>query len=157
MALLVLHAVVSTVGSIRRLHALDRQIASIAAPALGTHPPADIVAALRSGNTNMRTQLKLMGGGSARSTPLDVLFALSSAVPPHLQVEFSDIEIEDAAVKLDGEADSFGTIDQVKKALANSRRFTDIEVDDAKVTGTSGKVDFHLSATVSESELPVKK
>ena len=155
-ALLVLHAVFSTVGSIRRLRALDRQMASIAAPALGKHPPKDIIAALRSGNANMSTQLKLMGGGSAHSAPLDALFAISSALPPQLPVEFSDIEIDEAAVKLDGEADSFGTIDQVKKALAKSHRFSDIEVEDAKVTGTSGKVDFHLSATIGDSVLPVK-
>ncbi len=155
-ALLVLHAVFSTVGSIRRLRALDRQMASIAAPALGKHTPKDIIAALRSGNANMSTQLKLMGGGSAHSAPLDALFAISSALPPQLPVEFSDIEIDEAAVKLDGEADSFGTIDQVKKALAKSHRFSDIEVEDAKVTGTSGKVDFHLSATIGDSVLPVK-
>ncbi len=155
--LLVLHAVFSTVGSIRRLHALDRQMAEIAAPALGAHHVGDIVAALRSGNTDMRTQLKLMGGGSAHSTPLDILFTLSSSLPPRLPVEFSDVGIDETSVKLDGEADSFGTIDQVKKALAQSHRFSDIEVEDAKVTGNSGKVDFHLSATIGENALQVSK
>ena len=84
----------------------------------------------------------------------NVLFALSSAIPPRLPLEFSDIEIDESSVKLDGEADSFGTIDQVKKSLAQSHRFADIEVDDAKVTGNSGKVDFHLSAAIGETLVP---
>ena len=71
--LLVLHAALSTFGSIRHLHALDQQIATIAAPALGAHPPADIHGTLRSGIADMRAQLKLMGGGSTPSAPLERL------------------------------------------------------------------------------------
>jgi general secretion pathway protein L len=149
--LLGLHAVLSTAISIRHLNALDQQIRTIAAPALGAHTAPDTTAALRSGIATMRKQLDLMGGGSAHSTPLDVLSSLSAAMPPPLQVEFIDVEIDSTGLKIDGEADSFGTIDLVKKALASTPRFTDIEVDDAKVTGTTGKVDFHLSANVSEA------
>jgi hypothetical protein len=152
--LLVLHVALSTAVSVRRLTALNSRIESIAAPALGAKPAAQVKTALREGITTMRGQLKLMGGGGARSSPLDVLYALSQAVPARLPVEFSDVQIDSSGVKIDGEAESFGTIDQVKKALSESSFFNDIEVNDAKVTGNSGKVDFHLSANMGEGPAP---
>jgi general secretion pathway protein L len=145
------HVVLSTGTSVRRLSALNRQIAAIAEPALGSKHVNDVPAALRNGIASMRKQLKLMGGGAAHSTPLDILLSVSKAIPDRLQVDFADVEIDASSIKLDGEADTFGTIDQVKKALAQSGYFSDIAVNDAKVASNTGKVNFHLSAALAES------
>ncbi len=150
LALAVLHVIFATAIGVHRLNVLDGQIQTLAAPALGTRPASEVPGALRTGITTMRTQLALMGGGSTRTSPIDVLFALSRALPPKMPVAFSDLQIDASGIKVDGQADSFGTIDQVKKALSTSRYFDDIEVNDAKVENASGKVDFHLSAALEE-------
>lgn len=149
-----LHIGLATATSLHRLSALNHQIEALAAPALGTRPAAEVPHALTDGISAMRKQLKLIGGDSARNSPLEVLLAVSKALPPRLDVEFSDLQIDSAAVKVDGTADSFGTIDQVKKALAGNGHFGDIEVNDAKVESNTGKVNFHLSAAISDNVPP---
>lgn len=145
------HLVLGTTTSLRRLNVLDNQVETLTAPALGPISAAEAPAALRSGIATIRKQLKLMGGGSEVNSPLEVLLAVSRALPERLPVEFSDVLIDSTGLKFDGEADSFGTVDQVKKTLSGTGLVTDIEINDAKVSSETNKVNFHLSATLAEN------
>jgi hypothetical protein len=51
-------------------------------------------------------------------------------------------------MKLEGEADSFTTVDQVKRALERNDDFGQVQLDHAAASSEPGKVDFHLSATL---------
>jgi hypothetical protein len=58
------------------------------------------------------------------------------------------IQIDDSGMKLEGEADSFTTVDQVKRALERHGDFGQVQLDHAAASSEPGKVDFHVSATL---------
>ena len=134
--------------SLRQLHLLNNQIRAITAPALGKADPAKAQARLKAKLGDMSNRLRLMGGSVGRGSPLDVLEALSLALPVGTPAEFQMIQIDDTGIKLEGEADSFTTVDQVKRALERNEDFGQVQLDHAAASSEPGKVDFHLSATL---------
>jgi hypothetical protein len=134
--------------SMRQLHLLDKQVRKITDPALGKTDPALAQERLKAKLADMSNRLHLMGGSAGRASPLDVLEALSSALPPGLPAQVEMLQIDDAGMKLDGEADSFTTVDQVKRALERHDDFGQVRLDHAAANPEAGKVEFHLSATL---------
>jgi Tfp pilus assembly protein PilN len=96
----------------------------------------------------MSSKLRLMGGGVGHGSPLDVLAALSRVLPPGMPAEVEMIQIDEGGMKLEGEADSFTTVDQLKRALERNDDFGQVQLDHAAASSEPGKVDFHLSATL---------
>ena len=92
----------------------------------------------------MRKRLRLMGGNLGHGSPLDVLLALSRAIPPGMPVQVGDLVIDDSGLKIEGTADSFATVDQVKKALERTPEFEQIQVDHATTGSDPNKVEFRL-------------
>ena len=149
-----LHVGIGVSANLRRLGQINRQIAAIAAPALGPQVSGgDAKAALAARLTAMKKQLRLIGGAGASASPLDDLLALSRALPPHLGAEIIDFTLDEGAIRLDGMADSFATVDRVKKALDLSGYFRDIQVTHAAAGSDPSKVEFRLTATVREDLL----
>ncbi len=134
--------------NMRQLHLLNKQIRHITAPALGKVDPALAQSKLKAKLGEMSEQVRLMGGSASRDSPLDVLEALSRALPPGLPAEVQMIQIDDAGMKMEGEADSFATVDQLKRALERNGDFGQIQLDHAAAASDAGKVEFHLSATL---------
>ncbi|HVA40054.1 MAG TPA: PilN domain-containing protein, partial [Candidatus Binataceae bacterium] len=153
-AALLLRVGIGVSANLRQLSRIDRQIAAIAAPALGRHVSgADAKDALTTRLAAMEKQLRLMGGAGAAASPLETLLALARALPPHLGAQVTDFALEEGAIKLDGTADSFATVDKVKKALDLSGYFRDIQVTRATAGSDPSKVDFRLTATIRETAL----
>lgn len=146
----VTHFALGVGTQLHRLHALDRQIATIAVPALGSHPPDDPIAALRTGITKMSKRLALIGGNIAKDSPLDALLAVSRDVPKRFPIEMQDITVDDSGVLLSGEADSFGTVDQMKQVLQKDDYFSNIEVSHTKAA-QDGKVEFQVQAKFKDA------
>ena len=132
----------------RQLHLLNRQIKTITAPAIGKVEAAKAQAKLKAKLADMSNRLRLMGGGNGHGSPLDVLEALSRALPPGLPAVIQTVQIDDTGMSLEGEADSFATVDQVKRALERDSNFGQVQLDHATASSEPGKVDFHLSATL---------
>ena len=149
-AFAILHFALGIATSLHRVHLLDRQIATISEPALGTNPPSDAVAALRAGIVKMNKRLALIGGNVSGNSPLDALLTLSRDIPKRFPVEMQDVAVDANGVRIGGEADSFGTVDQVKKALTADNYFGSIEVTHAKAA-TDGKVEFQLEAKFKDA------
>ncbi len=143
--LALVHTALGIGASLHRLHLLDREIAVMTTPALGPNPPADAFAALRAGTIKMNKRLALIGGNSTANPPIDGLLAVSRDIPGRFPVEMEDVAIDGDGLKLTGEADSFGTVDQMKKALAGDDLFGSVDVTHAKA-GTDGKVEFQVEA-----------
>ena len=135
---------------LHRLHALNHQIAGMTTPALGAHPPDDAVAALRSGIVKMSKRLALIGGNSGKDSPLEALLAVSRDVPKRFPVEMQDVTVDENGLLLAGEADSFGTVDSMKKSLQQDDYFGSIEVSHAKAS-TDGKVEFQIEAKFKDA------
>jgi hypothetical protein len=135
---------------LHRLHALNAQIATMTVPAFGQNPPDDPVAALRSGIIKMSKRLALIGGNSAKDSPLDALLAASRDIPKRFPVEMLDVVVDDSGLRLSGEADTFTTVDQMKKSLQQDNFFGAIEVEHAKAA-TDGKVEFQVEAKFKDA------
>jgi Type II secretion system (T2SS), protein L/Fimbrial assembly protein (PilN) len=135
-------------ANMRQLHLLNKQIRKITAPALGKADPASAQTRLKVRLADMSNRLRLMGGNPGHGSPLDVLEAVSRALPPGLPAEVQTLQIDATGMKLDGEADSFTTVDQVKRALEHQGDFGQVQLDHAAANSEAGKVDFHLSATI---------
>jgi len=150
--LALLHVILESVNQYSRLHVIDQQIAHAASPALGNRNPPNVKVALNSGIADMRKKLKLMGG-SSQNSPLDILLAVSQSIPPVLSVDIDDLLIDESGVKISGTADSFGTIDRLKKALGTSDTFGEIQVADAKAGSDPSKIEFHLTAALRDNPM----
>jgi type II secretion system protein L len=148
-AAMALHVGIKISFNLRHLAQVDREVAAIAMPALGPDVAgAEVKGELTARLAEMEKQLHLMGGAGASASPLDTLLALSRALPPHLGAEIVDFTLDEGIIKLDGMADSFATVDRVKKALDLSDYFRDIQVAHATAGSDPSKVEFRLTATV---------
>jgi general secretion pathway protein L len=144
------HFGLSVGTQLHRLHALNSQIATMTVPAFGSNPPDDPVATLRSGIIKMSKRLALIGGNSAKDSPLDALLAASRDIPKRFPIEMEDVSIDDSGLRLSGETDSFTTVDQMKKSLKQDPYFGAIEVNHAKAA-TDGKVEFQVEAKFKDA------
>ena len=144
----VLQFSLSAAVSLRQLHLLDKRIGEITAPALGKPDPATAQARLKVKLADMGNRLRQMGGSVGRASPLEVLEGLSRVLPPGIPAQVEMLQIDDAGLKLEGEADSFTTVDQVKRALEQHGDFGQIQLEHAAASSEQGKVDFNLSATL---------
>ncbi len=135
----------------RQLHLVNEQIAQVTAPALGDSDPALAQVALKQKIAEMRKRLHMMGGNLGHGSPLDVLLALSRAIPPGLPVQLSDLLVDDSGLKIEGTADSFAAVDQVKKALERTPAFGQIQVEHATAGSDPNKIDFRINATMAEN------
>jgi Tfp pilus assembly protein PilN len=91
-----------------------------------------------------------MGGSLGHGSPLDVLSALSNTLPPGLPAQITMLQIDDSGLKLEGEADSFTAVDQLKRSLERNGEFGQVQLDHAAASSDAGKVEFHLSATLAD-------
>ncbi len=148
-----LHFVLGLSIAGRQLHLLNRQIVAAAAPALGDADPATARRTLDEKVVAMRKRLLLMGGNLGHGSPLDVLLDLSRAIPHGLPAQIDDLTVDEGGVKLQGTADSFATVDQVKHALERSRSFAEVQVDHAAASSDASKVEFRMNLKVSDAAL----
>jgi hypothetical protein len=150
-AMIALHFILGVSANLHRLHQVDAAIAAVAGPVLGEADPADATKQLKSGIAKMNERLKLMGANMTHHSPLDTLVAVSRALPPRFPVEMADVQIDANALRVTGQADSFATVDQAKRALDASGYFGTIQVTHAKAGSDPSKVDFRLDATFKDA------
>jgi hypothetical protein len=149
---MLLHFVLGVYGKIHHLHLIDRQIAKVAAPVLGGDVSSDPIGQLRSGISSMDKQLRLLGGNTSRNSALDTLMTVSQALPARIPAELEEFQVDPTGLRITGLADSFGTVDQVKRALDQSGAFGSIEVTHANSSSEPNKVEFRVSADFRGAE-----
>jgi hypothetical protein len=135
----------------RQLRVLNREISTTVSPALGEVDPAAAKSLLSAKIAATRKRLHMMGGNLGHGSPLDLLLSLSRAIPVGLPVEVNELQVDESGMKLEGNADSFATVDQVKRALERSRRFSAITVEHAAAGSDPSKVEFRMSMTANEA------
>jgi type II secretion system protein L len=135
---------------IYRLTWVNSQIAKAAEPVLGEVSGSEAAPKLRESIIAMRRRLGELGGNAERNSPLDTLLEVSRAVPPHLPAQLTEVEIDGSGIRATGSADSFSTVEQIKKALSQNDYFEQIEVANARASASAGTVEFTLNATLSD-------
>ncbi len=145
LGVIIFHFALGVYANLHRLSQLNTEIAAVAGRVLGETNPANAKAQLKAGIAKMNHRLTLIGGNLTHS-PLDTLWAVSRALPPRFPVEMADVQIDSNGLRVTGQADSFTTVDQAKKALDKSGYFGLIEVAHAKAGSDPSKVDFRMDA-----------
>jgi Tfp pilus assembly protein PilN len=113
---------------------------------------SDPIGQLRSGISAMDKQLRLLGGNTSRNSALDTLMTVSQTLPPRIPAQLEEFQVDPTGLRVTGLADSFGTVDQVKRALDESGAFGSIEVTHANSSSEPNKVEFRLSADFKGAE-----
>ena len=145
LGVIIFHFALGVYANLHRLSQINAEIAAVAGRVLGETDPANAKAQLKTGIAKMNHRLTLIGGNLTHS-PLDTLSAVSRALPPRFPVEMADVQIDSNGLRVTGQADSFTTVDQAKKALDKSGYFGLIEVAHAKAGSDPSKVDFRMDA-----------
>ncbi len=145
LGVIIFHFALGVYANLHRLSQINAEIAAVAGHVLGETDPANAKAQLKTGIAKMNHRLTLIGGSLTHS-PLDTLSAVSRALPPRFPVEMADVQIDSNGLRVTGQADSFTTVDQAKKALDKSGYFGVIEVAHAKAGSDPSKVDFRMDA-----------
>jgi hypothetical protein len=150
LAVVILHFALGVSANLHRLNKVNAEIAAVAGPVLGETDPANAKAQLQTGIAKMNKRLNLIGGNLTHS-PLDTLVAVSRALPPRFPVQMADVQIDSQGLRVTGQADSFSTVDQAKRALDQSGFFGSIEVAHAKAGSDPSKVDFRMDANFKDA------
>jgi hypothetical protein len=150
-AVIALHFILGVSANLHRLHLVDAEIAAVAGPVLGETDPADATTQLKNGIAKMNKRLATLGANMTHHSPLDTLVAVSTALRRDFPVEMADMQIDANALHMTGQADSFATVDQAKRALDASGYFGTIQVSHAKAGSDPNKVDFRLDAIFKDA------
>ncbi len=150
LAVTILHFSLGVSANLHRLNKVNAEIAAVARPVLGETDPADAKAQLQMGIAKMNKRLNLIGGNLTHS-PLDTLAAVSRALDRRFPVQMTDVQIDSQGLRVTGQADSFATVDQAKRALDKSSYFGSIEVAHAKAGSDPSKVDFRMDANFKDA------
>jgi hypothetical protein len=150
LAVTIVHFSLGVSAKLHRLSQVNAEIAAVAGPVLGETDPANAKMQLQLGIAKMNKRLNLIGGNLTHS-PLDTLAAVSRALPPRFPVQMADVQIDSQGLRVTGQADSFSTVDQAKRALDQSGFFGSIQVAHAKAGSDPSKVDFRMDADFKDA------
>jgi general secretion pathway protein L len=91
-----------------------------------------------------RLKLAALGGGGGSGSPLEILRGLSMVVDPSMKVRVTELVIDPEAVEVNGEADSFDTVNQLKSRLERSPGFKEVQLKTARASSLENVVEFKL-------------
>lgn len=148
-ALMIAHLILSIVTNVHHLRVLNREVAAVAAPIVPGVTGDHARIALTSRLAAARKRLGLLGGSGGPASPLDTLLFLSRGLPAGLAIDIDEMDLDDTGLRLAGKADSYATIEQLRKALNATHRLGDIQVSE-EGPGEGHKVVFHLSAGIKD-------
>jgi general secretion pathway protein L len=91
-------------------------------------------------------------GGLAPSAPraIDVLRALTIAVPKDVTLDVEELSLDGETVRLRGSTVSYEAVEAVKRGLAARSEFRNVETKDVRTSVDGQRVDFRLSLEVGE-------
>lgn len=83
---------------------------------------------------------------------LELLRELSVTIPESIGIDITDIRLNGNLVQIEGETDSFRTIEKLTKKLSSSDYFRDVRVNQAGADSLRGKVKFRLDILVRSKD-----
>ena len=89
-----------------------------------------------------RVKLGSLGAGPGGGSPLEILRELSLTVEPAMKARVTELALDPEAVEVNGEADSFDTVNQLKARLDRSARFKEVQLKAAKASSLENVVEF---------------
>ncbi len=132
----------------RRARQLQQLVAAEYVAAFpGKAPPGNVVAALREALGSARDRADFLGVNAANLSALDILTALSSHVPPDLDVVFEEVGIDPNVVRIRGYSKSFEAVERLKTELSKLEGFSQVQVSEIQSDARRGGKSFSVTLT----------
>lgn len=90
----------------------------------------------------------------ANSTSVDLLRAVSAAVPNHVRIDSEEFVMDTDSVRLTANADTFESVDSLKQKFVETGFFSDVQVKDARAAAQGAGVDFRLVMILNKDFRP---
>jgi general secretion pathway protein L len=127
---------------------LDREIKDIYRQTFpDAKQPGDPVRDMRDKLNDAKKRFGALGSGTSA---LDVMQAVTDAIPKEIRVTFQDFLLEGDRLRLQGDAPSFESVDKVKAELQKSPLFADVSVQDTRM-GVDNKVKFRFEIKLKQA------
>jgi hypothetical protein len=84
------------------------------------------------------------------SAGVDIMRAISAAVPTKIRVDSDEYTLDPDAVRLRANTDTFESVDAIKHQLLDSGYFSEVDVRDVKTAKNGAGVDFRLRLVLSK-------
>jgi type II secretion system protein L len=107
----------------------------------------DPVEQLRRRLEEAKKKFGVLGSGTSA---LDVMKAVTEAIPKEVRVSFQEFLLEGDRLKLQGEASSFESVDKVKAELQKTPAFAEVQVLDTRM-GVDNKVKFRFDIKLKQT------
>jgi hypothetical protein len=91
------------------------------------------------------------------ATSIDILRAISGAIPTKIRVDCDDYTLDPDSVRARCNTDTFESVDSIKQHLVNSGSFGEVEVKDVKAAKEGAGVDFRLRLALGRGAAPKEK
>ncbi len=138
---------------VSRLDVIEAQIRDVAGQTLpDLAPSGNPLSQLQVEIDDLQQRLDVLNSvvPVSSSTTLDLLQAISTAIPSTIRVESDDFVMDADAVRVRGNSDSFESVDVIKQKLMATGYFSDIQVRDARAAKDGKGVDFRLTMVLSK-------
>jgi Tfp pilus assembly PilM family ATPase/Tfp pilus assembly protein PilN len=89
-----------------------------------------------------KAKLGSLGGGPGGGSPLEVLREVSLMVDPGSKVRVTELLVDSASIEVNGEADSFETVNQLKVRLDRSGNFKEVQLKTARASSLENVIEF---------------
>lgn len=127
---------------------LDQEIKNIYRQAFpDAKAAADPMRQIRARIDEATKKFGVLGTGTSA---LDVMKAVTEGIPKEVRVSFQEFMLEGDALKLQGDAASFESVDKMKAELQKSPLFTEVKVLDARM-GVDNKVKFRFEMKLKQT------
>jgi general secretion pathway protein L len=137
----------------RRAAAAERQARALVSEVVpGVAGSASPVAAIQEALRNAERRADTLGVYRGNLSALDILTEISLRVPPNLDVVFEELSIERQVIQIKGHSPSYGSVDQLKRQLAQFGPFSEITVGDITTDARRGGQNFNVRISLSDEE-----
>lgn len=83
-------------------------------------------------------------------SPLQVLKAITEAIPETIKIDVFNLVIDGGSVRIQAQTNSFESVDRIRSSLLAAEQFKQVEMSDAKVAANKAHVRFRLKMVVQE-------
>lgn len=151
LVLVLLLMVSLTIGPLLGVNALEKRVAGLDARILEVfHASFPEITTIVDPLHQMKTQVEAlkkrenMDVSEAHPLSVDLLQAITSALPPDLDIEFTRFVRTQTNLVISGSTDRFNTVDDMKSRLDRVQIFKSVEINSASMDKTLNRVAFNL-------------
>jgi general secretion pathway protein L len=99
---------------------------------------------MKAGVREERARLDSLGGLSGAGSPLEIIRDLSLMIEPAWKVRVTELVVNPESAEINGEADSFEAVNQLKTRLEHSSSYKEVQLKTARASSLEQVIEFKL-------------